>query len=50
VEGRLGVDENFEECRAKSYLDVDVLIQDFAIGLAPDLFPGTKGTCFTRAS
>jgi iron complex transport system substrate-binding protein len=29
---------------------VDVLIRDFAIGLAPDLFPDTKGTCFTRAS
>jgi iron complex transport system substrate-binding protein len=45
-----GVDENFNECRAKTYLDVDVLIQDFAIGLAPDLFPGKKGTCFTRDS
>ncbi|GAA1301960.1 ABC transporter substrate-binding protein [Saccharothrix xinjiangensis] len=45
-----GVDENFEECRAKTYLDVDVLIRDFAIGLAPDLFPGAKGTCFARAS
>jgi len=45
-----GVDENFEECRAKTYLDVDVLIRDFAIGLAPELFPGAKGACFTRAS
>ncbi|MFJ9210477.1 ABC transporter substrate-binding protein [Streptomyces sp. NPDC102264] len=44
------VDKNFEECRAKTYLDVDVLIRDFAIGLAPDLFPGEKGTCFTRSS
>ncbi|XVS61609.1 ABC transporter substrate-binding protein [Actinosynnema sp. CA-299493] len=41
-----GVDENFEECRAKTYLDVDVLVRDFAIGLAPDLFPGAEGTCF----
>ncbi|MBB4906011.1 ABC transporter substrate-binding protein [Actinophytocola algeriensis] len=45
-----GVDDDFNECRAKTYLDVDVLIQDFAIGLAPDLFPGKKGTCFTRSS
>jgi len=45
-----GVDDNFNECRAKTYLDVDMLIQDFAIGLAPDLFPGKKGTCFTRPS
>ncbi|MFC6091701.1 ABC transporter substrate-binding protein [Saccharothrix lopnurensis] len=45
-----GVDENFEECRAKTYLDVDVLIRDFAIGLAPELFPDAKGTCFARAS
>lgn len=45
-----GVDANFDECRAKTYLDVDVLIQDFAIGLAPELFPGKKGTCFVRAS
>lgn len=44
-----GVDDNFDECRAKTYLDVDVLIRDFAIGLAPDLFPGEQGTCFTRA-
>ncbi|MEV0680217.1 ABC transporter substrate-binding protein [Actinosynnema sp. NPDC050436] len=45
-----GVDANFEECRAKTYLDVDVLIRDFAIGLAPELFPGAEGTCFARAS
>ncbi|WP_309112565.1 ABC transporter substrate-binding protein [Saccharothrix sp.] len=45
-----GVDENFEECRAKTYLDVDVLIRDFALGLAPELFPDAKGTCFARAS
>ncbi len=45
-----GVDENFEECRAKTYLDVDVLVRDFAIGLAPELFPGAKGTCFARPS
>lgn len=45
-----GVDKNFEECRAKTYLDVDVLIRDFAIGLAPHLFPGEKGTCFVRSS
>lgn len=45
-----GVDENFEECRARTYLDVDVLIRDIAIGLAPDLFPGTEGTCFVLAS
>ncbi|CCH32414.1 ABC transporter substrate-binding protein [Actinosynnema sp. NPDC047251] len=45
-----GVDDNFEECRAKTYLDVDVLIKDFAIGLAPELFPGAKGTCFARPS
>jgi iron complex transport system substrate-binding protein len=44
-----GVDDNFDECRAKTYLDVDVLIRDFAIGLAPDLFPEEKGTCFTSA-
>ena len=25
-------------------------IRDFAIGLAPELFPGTEGTCFARAS
>jgi iron complex transport system substrate-binding protein len=45
-----GVDDNFEECRAKTYLDVDVLAKDFAIGLAPDLFPGEKGTCFVRST
>ncbi|GLW93352.1 ABC transporter substrate-binding protein [Actinokineospora globicatena] len=45
-----GVDKNFEECRAKTYLDVDVLIRDFATGLAPDLFPDQRGTCFTRSS
>lgn len=45
-----GVDKNFEECRAKTYLDVDVLIRDFAIGLAPDLFPDKKGTCFARGA
>lgn len=43
-----GVDKNFDECRAKTYLDVDVLIRDFALGLAPELFPGTQGTCFVR--
>ncbi|HEX6352668.1 ABC transporter substrate-binding protein [Actinophytocola sp.] len=45
-----GVDENFDECRAKTYLDVDVLIRDVAIGLAPDLFPDAKGTCFARST
>jgi iron complex transport system substrate-binding protein len=45
-----GVDRNFEECRAKTYLDVDVLIRDFALGLAPELFPGVRGTCFARSS
>lgn len=44
-----GVDENFNECRAKTYLDVDVLIRDFAIGLAPNLFPGEQGNCFASA-
>ncbi|SDU78269.1 ABC transporter substrate-binding protein [Jiangella alkaliphila] len=42
-------DENFQECRAKGYLDVDILIRDYAIGLAPGLFPGEHGTCFVRA-
>lgn len=45
-----GVDRNFEECRAKTYLDVDVLVRDFAIGLAPELFPDARPTCFARAS
>ncbi|MEV1011975.1 ABC transporter substrate-binding protein [Streptomyces sp. NPDC049881] len=45
-----GVDENFDECRAKTYLDVDVLVRDYAIGLAPGLFPGEEGTCFRRAA
>lgn len=45
-----GVDKNFEECRAKTYLDVDVLIRDFALGLAPELFPDAGGTCFARSS
>lgn len=40
------VDEHFQECRAKGYLDVDLLIKDYAIGLAPDLFPGEHGTCY----
>lgn len=43
-----GVDERFQECRAKGYLDVDMLIEDYAIGLAPDLFPGENGACYVR--
>ncbi|MFE0591331.1 hypothetical protein [Micromonospora echinospora] len=45
-----GVDKDFEECRAKTYLDVDVLVRDFAIGLTPELFPGAADTCFARPS
>lgn len=33
-----------------TYLDVDVLIRDFGIGLASELFPGRKCTCFARSS
>ncbi|PPK65599.1 ABC transporter substrate-binding protein [Actinokineospora auranticolor] len=44
----VGADANFQECRAKTYLDVDLLTRDIAIGLAPDLFPGAKATCFVR--
>lgn len=43
-----GTDDNYPECGATSYVRVDRLIRDYAIGMVPDLFPGEEGTCFAR--
>jgi len=40
-------DHNLNECYATSYVRVDMLIRDFALGLLPDLFPGEEGVCFS---
>lgn len=50
VEGNYiaGRDDNYAECGATSYIRVDRLIRDYAIGMRPDLFPGEEGGCFIR--
>jgi ABC-type Fe3+-hydroxamate transport system substrate-binding protein len=40
------VPENYAFCRFNLYVQVDIPITDFAIGMAPDLFPGETGRCF----
>jgi iron complex transport system substrate-binding protein len=40
------VPDNYAFCRFNLYVQVDILITDFAIGMAPDLFPGQTGRCF----
>lgn len=40
------VPENYPFCRFNLYVQVDILITDFAVGMAPDLFPGETGRCF----
>lgn len=40
------VEDNYAFCRFNLYVQVDILITDLAIGMAPDLFPGGTGTCF----
>ncbi len=37
-----GVGENVEECRAKTYLNVDVPVRDFAIGVTRSCFPALR--------
>lgn len=40
------VPENYAFCRFNLYVQVDIPISDFAIGMAPELFPGETGRCF----
>jgi len=40
------VPENYAFCRFNLYVQVDIPITDFAIGMAPELFPGETGRCF----
>ncbi len=40
------VPENYGFCRFNLYVLVDIPITDYAIGMAPDLFPGQTGRCF----
>lgn len=42
------VPENYAFCRFNLYVQVDIAITDFAIGMAPDLFPGQTGRCFAK--
>ena len=37
---------NYYECNAVTYIRVDRLVRDYAIGLLPELFPGEEGVCF----
>jgi iron complex transport system substrate-binding protein len=37
---------NYHECNAVTYVRVDQLIRDYAIGMLPDLYPGQQGVCF----
>lgn len=40
------LEDPFPYCQANLYVRVDILIRDYAIGMAPDLFPGDHGECF----
>jgi iron complex transport system substrate-binding protein len=42
------VEDKYAFCRFNLYVQVDILITDIAMGMAPDLFPGRTGTCFAR--
>jgi iron complex transport system substrate-binding protein len=42
------VEDNYAFCRFNLYVQVDILVTDYAIGMAPDLFPGRTGTCFAK--
>jgi iron complex transport system substrate-binding protein len=37
---------NYYECNAVTYVRVDRLVRDYAIGMLPELFPGEEGVCF----
>jgi iron complex transport system substrate-binding protein len=37
---------NYYECNAVTYVRVDRLVRDYAIGMLPELFPGKEGVCF----
>jgi len=38
--------DNYNECNAVTYVRVDRLIRDYAIGVLPEMFPGEEGVCF----
>jgi len=38
--------DNYYECNAVTYVRVDRLVRDYAIGMFPKLFPGEEGVCF----
>jgi iron complex transport system substrate-binding protein len=38
--------DNYNQCNAVTYVRVDRLIRDYAIGLLPEMFPGEEGVCF----
>ncbi|WP_332715147.1 ABC transporter substrate-binding protein [Pelagibacterium mangrovi] len=38
--------DNYNQCNAVTYVRVDQLIRDYAIGLLPEMFPGEEGVCF----
>lgn len=42
-------DETYAYCRANLYVRVDILIRDYAIGMAPERFPDADGKCFARS-
>ncbi|WMT91011.1 ABC transporter substrate-binding protein [Pelagibacterium sp. H642] len=42
--------DNYHECNAVTYVRVDRLIRDYAIGMLPELFPGEEGVCFKAPS
>lgn len=40
------IDDAYTRCRFTAYVQVDSLIVDYALGIAPDLFPDEEPTCF----
>ncbi len=48
AEGRYAISTvpNYHECNAITYVRVDRLVRDYAIGMLPQLFPGEDGVCF----
>ena len=38
--------DNYNECNAVTYVRVDRLVRDYAIGMFPEMFPDEQGTCF----